>query len=75
MVGGYRDRERPSECGHDQTVLVSPANGGRSARCLACGTIGPVRETSEEARRTSGTSSCSRGATVRATSPCLKHFG
>lgn len=27
MVGGYRDRERLSECGHDQTVLVSPANG------------------------------------------------
>lgn len=53
MGGGGRDRVRPNECGHDATVLVSPVPGGdgRVARCLACGTLGPVRETSEEARR------------------------
>lgn len=38
---------------HDGTVLVSPVGDGegRIARCLACGTVGPVRETSEEAKR------------------------
>lgn len=52
MGGGGRDRVRPSECGHDGTVLVSPVGDGegRRARCLACGRVGPERETSEEAR-------------------------
>ena len=52
-MGGDRNRVRPSECGHDGTVLVSPVEDGegRVARYLACGTLGPARETSEEAKR------------------------
>ncbi|MDP9474712.1 MAG: hypothetical protein M3R38_03290 [Actinomycetota bacterium] len=46
-----RDRGRQSDCAHDQTVLVSPTDGGRVARCLVCGTVSPPRQTSEEARR------------------------
>jgi hypothetical protein len=53
---GKRDAWR---CGHDRPVLVDPVEGGRVARCLACGQSGPVRPTSgralaalrEEARR------------------------
>ena len=53
MGGGGRDKIRPSECGHDGTALVSPVGDGegRRARCLACSTVGPERETLEEARR------------------------
>ena len=54
-MGGHGDvggnGEPTGECAHDGPVLVSPADGGRRARCLSCGTVGPVRETSEEARR------------------------
>lgn len=52
-MGRGRDRVRPGECGHDATVMVSPVGDGegRVASCLVCGTVGPERETSEEARR------------------------
>ncbi len=46
-----RDRVGPWECAHNTAALVSPTDAGRVARCLACGTLGPPRETSEEARR------------------------
>jgi hypothetical protein len=48
-------------CAHTSPVVVEPTPGGRVARCLVCGSSGPVRPTSEwalaalrdEARRSS----------------------
>ena len=34
-------------CRHVSPVVVEPAPGGRVARCLVCGSGGPVRPTSE----------------------------
>ncbi len=46
-----RDNKHPALCDHTSTpVLVSAVPGGWQARCLACGTRGPVREASETAR-------------------------
>ncbi len=45
------DRVRPGECAHNTTGVVAPTDSGRVARCLACGTLGPPRQTTEEARR------------------------
>jgi hypothetical protein len=42
----------PSErCGHVAPMVIDRVEGGYAARCLRCGTIGPVRENSAEARR------------------------
>ena len=52
-MGVDRSNVEPNECAHGGVVLVSPAadGNGRVARCLACGTPGPVRETFWGARR------------------------
>ncbi len=41
----------PQRCGHVAPMVIERAKGGYVARCLRCGTVGPVRETSTEARR------------------------
>ncbi|MDP9437776.1 MAG: hypothetical protein M3P49_03380 [Actinomycetota bacterium] len=50
-MGRGRDRDGPGECAHNTTALVTPTDAGHVARCLVCGTLGPPRETLEEARR------------------------
>jgi hypothetical protein len=45
---------RPVEvegCAHNGFVLVEPADGGCTARCVLCGMVGPVRKTAETARK------------------------
>jgi hypothetical protein len=37
------------KCGHFSPVVIEEAEGGKIARCLLCGELGPVREGSEEA--------------------------
>jgi hypothetical protein len=41
----------PEQCGHVAQMVLERAADGYSARCLRCGTTGPVRETAGEARR------------------------
>jgi hypothetical protein len=41
----------PERCGHVAPMVIERAADGYSARCLRCGTTGPARETSGEARR------------------------
>jgi hypothetical protein len=41
----------PERCGHVAPMVMERAEGGYAARCLRCGTVGPVRETSAEAWR------------------------
>jgi hypothetical protein len=41
----------PGRCGHVAPMVIDWAEGGYAARCLRCGTVGPVRESSAEARR------------------------
>ena len=41
----------PHRCGHVAPMVVERAEGGYAARCLRCGTTGPARVTSGEARR------------------------
>jgi hypothetical protein len=31
--------------------MAEPVEGGHAARCLLCGTVGPVRDTPEAARK------------------------
>ncbi len=51
MASASCGRKRPPLCGHRSTpVLVSELPGGFEARCLVCGTLGPVREDSQAAR-------------------------
>lgn len=38
-------------CVHNGILLVEPTDGGCAVRCVLCGTIGPVRDTSEAARK------------------------
>ena len=38
-------------CGHVAPMVIDRVEGGYAARCLRCGTVGPVRSTSGEARR------------------------
>ena len=46
-----RGREWPSSCAHRSPVLVERVgHDGYGARCLVCGTVGPVRADSQEAR-------------------------
>ena len=40
----------PERCGHVAPMVIERAEGGNVARCLRCGTVGPVRATSGEAR-------------------------
>lgn len=41
----------PDRCGHVAPMVIDRAEGGYVARCLRCGTIGPVKGTSTEARQ------------------------
>jgi hypothetical protein len=40
----------PERCGHVAPLVIEPTEGGYAARCLRCGSIGPVRASSGEAR-------------------------
>jgi uncharacterized Zn finger protein len=47
---GSRRRLRPDECDHTSPVVTERTDGEEYvARCLMCGTVGPVRESPEEA--------------------------
>jgi hypothetical protein len=51
MSWASRGRTRPALCDHRNTpMLVSAISGGYEAQCLSCGTLGPVRDTSDAAR-------------------------
>ncbi len=51
LTATSRGRRRPSLCDHrGSPVVVDAISDGYIARCLACDTLGPVRETSEAAR-------------------------
>jgi hypothetical protein len=41
----------PERCGDVAPMVIDRVEGGYAARCLRCGTVGPVRATSGEARR------------------------
>ena len=41
----------PERCGHVAPMVVEPTEGGYTARCLRCGSVGPVGASSAEARR------------------------
>jgi hypothetical protein len=41
----------PDRCGHVAPMAIERKRGGYAARCLRCGTTGPARDTSDEARR------------------------
>ena len=41
----------PERCGHVAPMAIYRTEDGYAARCLRCGTAGPVRATSTEARR------------------------
>ena len=41
----------PGRCGHVAPMAMERADGGWAARCLRCGTVGPTRTNSGEARR------------------------
>lgn len=41
----------PERCGHVAPMVIERAEDGYVARCLRCGTVGPVRAASGEARR------------------------
>jgi hypothetical protein len=38
-------------CAHNGFLLVEPVDGGCAVRCVLCGTVGPVRNTVETARK------------------------
>ncbi len=38
-------------CAHNGFLLVEPVDGGCAVRCVLCGTVGPVRNTAETARK------------------------
>jgi hypothetical protein len=44
-----RRKRDAGRCAHASPVVVEPIPGGRRARCLVCGSGGPVRPTSERA--------------------------
>jgi hypothetical protein len=41
----------PERCGHVAPMVIEREEGGYAARCLRCGTTGPTRDTSGDARR------------------------
>jgi hypothetical protein len=46
--------ERPAtadRCAHNGFLLLEPVDGGCAVRCVLCGTVGPVRSTSQAARK------------------------
>ena len=42
-----RGKQTAGSCAHGSPVVVEPIPEGRRARCLLCGSSGPVRPTSE----------------------------
>ena len=44
-----RRKKDAGRCAHVGPVVVEPTPGGRVARCLVCGSSGPVRPTSDKA--------------------------
>jgi hypothetical protein len=38
-------------CAHNGFLLIEPVDGGCAVRCVLCGTVGPVRNTAETARK------------------------
>ena len=42
-----RGKQTAGSCAHGSPVVVEPIPEGRVARCLVCGSSGPVRPTSE----------------------------
>jgi hypothetical protein len=53
-------RVRRCEHWHSGPLVADQVEGGRVVSCLVCGTVGPVRKTSEEARRALQLTSASR---------------
>ena len=45
-----RERKWPRECAHVSPILVERVERGYGARCLVCGMVGPLRDSTEEAR-------------------------
>ncbi len=43
--------DRARGCDHGGLTMAEPVEGGHAARCLLCGTVGPVRDTPEAARK------------------------
>jgi hypothetical protein len=41
----------PEWCGHVAPMVIDQAKDGYAARCLRCGTVGPVRATFAEAQQ------------------------
>jgi hypothetical protein len=41
----------PERCGHVAPMVIERVEGAYAARCLRCGTTGPARRTSAEARQ------------------------
>jgi hypothetical protein len=50
-AGKILGRVRRCEHWHSGPLVADQVEGGRVVGCLMCGTVGPVRKTSEEARR------------------------
>src|SRR5918999_3900207 len=49
-VPGRSRGRHPRSCNHKGTpVIIEPANDGVRAKCLSCGTLGPERDSAEEA--------------------------
>ena len=49
---GFADQPATVElCAHNGFLLVEPVDGGCAVRCVLCGTVGPVRNTAETARK------------------------
>jgi hypothetical protein len=44
-------RTTPVRCDHRGPTTVELVEGGCAARCLVCGTVGPVRDTPEAASK------------------------
>ena len=38
-------------CAHNGFLLIEAVDGGCAVRCVLCGTVGPVRDTAETARK------------------------
>lgn len=51
--GRRKGLRRSGRCAHQHVgpLVAEQVEGGREVRCLVCGTVGPARKTSEEARR------------------------
>lgn len=46
-----RGKRNPRTCDHEGPALIRPTGAGLAALCLVCDTLGPERDTAEEARQ------------------------